>query len=337
MIFTAAWGLRGAYKPRQRDMKNRMMLLAVLLVMAMTGLSQQIAVVSSSGSTTVHQTLKDAIESASNGSVIYLPGGGFNIADSVKITHRVTIVGIGHKATNDNADGNTIINGNLWFNTGSDGSAVMGCYISGEVNIAEDGPVNDVLVKLCNAYKVRVRNGACTGTVINQNYLREDCWFSGSAAHIHNNVIDAVCDMTGGVVENNIITGYGNYSSSGLQNVDASQIKGNIVLCTGTAYCDNNAYSGNLNVWDDPVNIDYGGDINNLFVYINNWGPLSNFRFKDDFKQYESQVGVYAGTGFSAGALPPVPYIVAKRIAEETDAAGKLKVQVRVNAGNTSN
>ena len=70
-------------------------------------------------------------------------------------------------------------------------------------------------------------------------------------------------------------------------------------------------------------------------VFINPAGitPVSNYHFKDEYKQYESQVGVYAGSGFSDGALPPVPYIVAKRIADQTDAAGKLKVQIRVNAG----
>ena len=52
--------------------------LAVLLGMA-TATAQQIAVVSAGGETTICQTLQTAIEIASPGSVIYLPGGGFNL------------------------------------------------------------------------------------------------------------------------------------------------------------------------------------------------------------------------------------------------------------------
>ena len=100
--------------------------IAVLLGMA-TATAQQIAVVSEGGETTICQTLQTAIEIASPGSVSYLPGGGFNLSDDVKITKRLTIIGIGHKSNNDNVDGNTKILGNLWFNEGSSSSAVMGC------------------------------------------------------------------------------------------------------------------------------------------------------------------------------------------------------------------
>ena len=44
-------------------------------------------------------------------------------------------------------------------------------------------------------------------------------------------------------------------------------------------------------------------------------------------------VGVYSGDVDFDKQMAPVPYIVAKRIAEETDAAGQLKIQVRVKAG----
>ena len=331
------------------------MLLAVLLVMAMTGLAQQIAVVSSSGSTTVHQTLKDAIESASNGSVIYLPGGGFTIGDSVKITHRVTIVGIGHKATNDNADGSTTIGGNLCFSMGSDGSTVMGCYITGDIRIAEDGPVNNMMVKLCSINSMQVKNSECFGTFINQNYIRNGSDFGMSEVTISNNVTSKICNIGSGTFKNNVVC-YSNYYNYGygpgwpdysLENVNYTTITSNIfrhggggttVIHSGTGCQSSNNYQeqgSHGNAWgDDPIIIDAG--ISDVLVNVNDWAisTKSNFHFKDEYKQYESQVGIYAGTGFSDGALPPVPYIVAKRIAGQTDAAGKLKVQIRVNAGN---
>ena len=110
--------------------------------------AQQISVVSSGGATTLYQNLKDAIEGADDGSVIYLPGGGFPIADEVKITKKLTIIGIGHKSNNDNVDGITTISGNLYFIEGSSGSAVMGCYLTGGVYIGDGNiSVNNILIR----------------------------------------------------------------------------------------------------------------------------------------------------------------------------------------------
>lgn len=59
---------------------------------------------------------------------------------------------------------------------------------------------------------------------------------------------------------------------------------------------------------------------------------MSNFHFTNDYAQYENQIGIYGGTSFDNHQTAPVPYIVAKRIDQETDAAGQLKIQVRVKA-----
>ncbi len=333
-----------------------MILLVALVAMALAGVAQQIAVVSG-GTTTVHQTLKDAIEHASNGSVIYLPGGGFSIGDSVKITKRVTIVGIGHKTDSDNEDGSTIIGGNLWFNNGSSGSSIMGCYLTGNVNIGEDGVVNNVIVRLCNINSVQVKNSGITGTMLNQNYVRGGSSFEMSEVSITNNVIGNISNVGSGNIKNNVVCG-GNYYNYGygpgnprytLSNVNYTIISSNIFcqsvagadcLLSGTGCQSNNNYleaGYHGNAWgDNPIIIDKG--IDEVLVNVNGWSvsPKSSFHFKDEYQQYEHQVGIYSGTGFSDGALPPVPYIVAKRIADQTDAAGRLKVQIRVNAGPTN-
>jgi len=44
-------------------------------------------------------------------------------------------------------------------------------------------------------------------------------------------------------------------------------------------------------------------------------------------------VGIYSGTGFNDDQLAPVPYIIGKRIPEQTDASGQLLIQIRVKAG----
>ena len=85
-------------------------------------------------------------------------------------------------------------------------------------------------------------------------------------------------------------------------------------------------------VGEEPIIIDAGE--NDLFKNVNGWAvtPTSNFHFKEAYQQYESLCGIYGGTGFDDSALPPVPYISSKSIPGETDASGKLHIQVTVNA-----
>ena len=78
-----------------------------------------------------------------------------------------------------------------------------------------------------------------------------------------------------------------------------------------------------------------GIDPNEVFVNYNNGtiSPASNFHFTEDYKQYENQVGIYAGGVDFDKQLAPVPYIIAKDVKEQTDAQGKLNVKIRVKAG----
>lgn len=311
---------------------NLAMLMALLF--ALHGHAQQIAVVTG-GNTSVYQTLQAAIEGASNGSVIYLPGGGFTISDDVKITKRVTIIGIGHKVDSDNVDGATTIGGNQWFNQGSDGSAVMGCYISGNVNIAEDGPVNNVTVKLCNLKSVQVKNAEVTGTFINQNYIRGGSSFKRSGATVCNNIAKSLKGYVHGDIRYNIFVG--SLNAGLIFEFENSNVTNNIMLFGCAYYGEGNQTNQNIGYGNNPIVI----DVNMSDVFINvpsgydgtSVSTQYNYHFKDEYKQYESQVGIYAGTGFSDSALPPVPYVVAKKIDEQTDAAGKLKIRLRVNAG----
>lgn len=326
-------------------MKKEIISLLVVLLATVGVKAQQIAVVSEGGTTSIYQTLPDAIEDASAGSVIYLPGGGFQIADDVKITKKLTIIGIGHKANEENADGSTIISGNLFLDGGSGGSSVMGCYISGNVNIGNDGSsVNNVLIKYCNLNSVQVRNKTCLGTVVNQNYIRASSNFNYSSAKISNNIIGIIQNLDSGEIINNICcietgTSY-SYNNGGiLYTVNNTRIIGNIFRGIRNQFHSgsNCQINGNLvfgTTWgNDPIIID--GNAQDVFVDVNGWSnsPYSNFHFKEAYKQYENQVGIYAGTGFNDHQMAPVPYIVAKRVDEQTDASGMLNIKIRIKAG----
>ncbi len=233
---------------------KKIILSLFLAIMATTGLdAQQISVVSTDGSTSLYRTFPEAIKGAAPGSVVYLPGGGFSIADSVKITKKLTIIGIGHYTKNGNVDGVTTITGNLYFNQGSDGSGLIGCFVTGKVFIGENGQVNDMMVKWCSISSgISVLNSNCQGTVISQNYLR--CYnnsdivvnLRGSEATIKNNIIrfgasnsDASCisGLGAGEICNNILYNsyyygragapyYGAYTFAG---ITTAIVRGNIL------------------------------------------------------------------------------------------------------------
>lgn len=327
-------------------MKKIILSLVVAAMATISGSAQQIAVVKGSV-TNIYLTLKEAIEGAQNNSVIYLPGGGFTIADSVKITKSLTIIGISHKAKSDNAEGCTTISGNLFFNEGSSNSAIMGCYVSGTINIGEnDAEVKNISIRYCNVGSINVLNNKCNGLIINRNYVRDHSNLGNTNATITNNVLSTVRNVDGGIVSYNILLGEHCISWEGclcIRAVVNSSIMGNI-LATYRPYNNWSTCSGQIEGNMRKKVLDYGdfGDncINiteeewtNIFTQNSGINPASNYHFSDDYKKYESQVGIYGGTGFSDGALPPVPYISEKKIAEQTDAAGKLSIQIKVNAG----
>lgn len=338
-------------------MKKFVFCLCVALLTTISSEAQQISVVSPSGTTTLYRTLQESIENAIDGSVIYLPGGGFSISDEVKIVKKLTIIGIGHKIKNDNVDGITTINGNLWFNEGSSRSAVMGCYITGDIIIGDGGSlVNNLLIRYCNLNSVQVKNEEISGTYINQNYLRSICNFSNSSCTINNNVIHSIMNVRDGYINYNIICSSrgGRNDDFSLCDIHSSQIYYNIIKgrgLSGNYYGfwdpfrgDNCVSKDNLVVGDYygktygdyPIIIDAQGS--DCFVDVRNsytsWtiSSNSNYHFKDEFNQYEKQVGIYGGTGFNDNQITSEPYIIYKDVPEQTDAQGMLKVRIRVKA-----
>lgn len=230
--------------------KRILSIISVTLITFTTATAQRISVVTEDGATSVFRTLQQAIEGADPGSTIYLPGGGFTLPDSVKITKRLTIIGIGHKSDNENADGSTIISGNVFFNQGSSGSAVMACYITGNVNIGEgDAAVNDVTIRFCNLKSVQVKNSTCQETVVNQNFIRGNSNFWETNAQISNNILHSVQKLNCGTLNNNIITSRYSTSTYGSNTIGANNciISYNVILPKYYSK-DYNGFYSNLNI-----------------------------------------------------------------------------------------
>ncbi len=330
-----------------KNMKKILFLLLVaVMAVSLPAGAQQIAVVNGS---TLRQcfTLKQAVENASNGSVIYLPAGGFQIGDTVRITKRVSIIGLNHRSKSQNADGMTSISGNLFFDKGSDGSVVMGCYISGNVNIGYDGnAVHNIFVRYCNLNSVQVKSNLCTGTTFNQCYIRNGSNFNGAEATLTHNVMHSIYQLTGGNISNNIFTSryYKGSEYATLYYVDNTTISNNVFLNANYIQYGGNCQTINnmtLNTtWgDSPVKVEADSWADVFENPAPGISSSANYHFKEDFKEHESKVGLYAGkssgsvTYFHDDALPPVPYVQAKTVPGSTNFDGKLGVTLTVKDG----
>lgn len=312
-------------------MKKRLFIVCMSFVWTIALMAQQIAVVS--GETThMYKTLQAAIDGAAPGSVIYLPGGGFPISNEVKITKKLTIIGIGHKIHTENPDGYTTISGNLYFDEGSDGSALMGCYVTGTVYIGEDGnkKVDDVLIRCNNITRVWIGVN-CQGTMINQNYLRDYSYFNGASADFRNNVAYGLKGLCNGFIANNVLLATGRGSSGYFASIcecKSCSITNNVFYYFYG--CSSSFFENNISLEEIENNTTIS-DLNELFVKNVGVTPNSDFHFKEDYVEHEGKVGIYHGT-FNDAQLAPVPYIVAKSIPEQTDASGKLTIKIRVKA-----
>ncbi|MFA6572480.1 MAG: hypothetical protein WCT77_14725, partial [Bacteroidota bacterium] len=130
-------------------MKTKHFTLVLLLFATVKCFAQDIAVQSPSNVTKIYLDLNKAIYEAEAGSTIYLPAGVLALNDTMKIHKKLSIIGVGHRP--DTEGGNTTIGGNIQFYAGADGSSLMGCYVTGNVNLANDeGAVSNFLLKYCN-------------------------------------------------------------------------------------------------------------------------------------------------------------------------------------------
>ena len=303
--------------------KKLFIILLLALACTATLMAQEITVVGSNGTTHFYRTLTQAIEKSTDNCVIYLPEGGFALHDSVKITKKVTIIGVGHRGKGGKVDGVTNIGGNLFFNEGSNGSAVMGCYIGGTLNIN----VSDFLLRYCNAGNINVI-ASSVGTIINQNYIRGDINFNGARGMVTNNILRRVNNMNGGSIRFNVFA-----RDTSLGNVSTTFITDNVFVVWGGHSGSEIKASHNLFIdaeWgENPLNLT---DVTAADVFKKDDGVTSSsdYHFQEGYSQYETQYGIYAGSGFNDLQASSVPALVVRHVDEQTNTSGQLKVQARL-------
>ena len=321
---------------------------AVALAATITAGAQNIAVVNPSNSTSIYQTLDEAIIKAEAGSIIYIPGGGFAVTDNAKIDKKLTIMGVSHRGDTDNVDGATIISGNLNFVKGSSHSAVLGVYVSGNVNIAtKEDSVTNFTMRYCNVNAINVNNSKSSGMLINQCYLRGESNFGNCNVRLENNILLRASNIKGGTINHNVITTcsyFGQDRSKSLCNINSSTIAMNFFLSGGndTVSGSNNLSTNNCRnegSWgDNPIVLPTGTKWEEVFKAHKGVTIVSDYHLSEKWANSKDPdltgIGIYGDSGndFSDEALAPIPRIVSKKVAEKTDALGNLEIEVTVKA-----
>lgn len=319
-------------------------LIAVALFATMAVNAQSIAAVSPSNVTTMYQTLDDAVTKAEDGSIIYLPGGGFKVSGDTKIKKQLTIMGVSHRIDADNEDGATVVAGDLNFEGGSSGSSVVGAFISGNINVGTvEDKVTNFTVRFCNVNSIQVKNGNSSGMIVNQCYLRGNSNFGECNVRLENNILHSVQYINGGVINHNIITTYANIGGSyySLYKIYNSAITNNFLLdswARNTYSCDvSNNCIGSSTWGENPIQWGEGGKWDNVFEKNKGISINSNFKLKSDVGKNAgtdgTDLGIYGGSGFNDDkSLAPIPRIVSKKVDEHTDGSGMLHIEVKVKA-----
>lgn len=330
---------------------KRNVFIAVAFFATLTASAQNIAAVNSNNETTMYQTLDDAVKNSDNGSVIYLPGGGFQINGDTKITKRLTIMGVSHRGDTDNADGATVIAGDLNFEKGSDGSSIIGVFISGNINVGtSDDSVTNLTVRFCNVNSLQVKHDQSSGMVVNQCYLRGTSNFGNCNVCLENNVLHSVQNINGGTIDHNIITSHDWHSRGidyALDGVSNSSITNNFLLDRAGCHSGNSCYissnciaTGTWNEDQECITLDDGTTWDDVFVANKGVSISSNYHFKDTWDKGRGKatdrtdIGIYGGSGFKepSETVAPIPRIISKKVDEQTDGSGKLHIEVTIKA-----
>ncbi len=302
----------------------------------------------------------DAYNAAVSGDTIYLPGGFFA---GLTVDKRLAIIGAGHHPDSTVNTYATQVNGNLSLGPNSDSTHVEGLHITGQINLTAAGNTID---------RLRIRRNIIDGNVsingdrvnpglhieISGNVIRGSVDLSNTLnAVVCNNILQSRLHYVWqGTISNNVFTtqpyiGYPIYQYNTIYDCDNSLIENNLFAGSdqtlGFTYCDNSVIRKNLFA---VTNIDYtnnpqtgnytGVGSANLMV---NW-TSSSFNYTDDYHVKTpgthigadgKVVGIYGGLRpWKEGSLPLNPHIQSKTIADKTDAAGKIQVQVKVVAQN---
>lgn len=340
----------------------------ILMVSTSIGFTQtpQIALVKPNGVTTLHSTILDAYNLASDDDYIYLPGGTFESFLPIEINKRLYIIGAGMNADSSVVTGITRIH-HLKFMNGAAGGSLEGVVIYSQVgnnsmsfgNLSgntEDAALYYTIsncaiygwVDFYNWESVTIKNSVISNAGIN-GFLRN--------SFITNNVMY----WMGGVLGPNI-----EFSNNVFISVNFSNNLPNNCLYRNNIFNLNKCVTTNNSIFYNNVDVEPNQNENQVYNSINEvwdsifksqlstnntlscnqpkteypYHKLNNYNIKPTSACKNSGTdgtdrGIYGGAfPWKPGSIPSNPHIYFKNVAGSTNASGQLQVQFKVRTNN---
>jgi hypothetical protein len=333
----------------------------IISLSILPALSQQplITVQYSNGdSTSLFNTLPEAIAFAPANSNLYLSGGNFSAFELI-INKRLNIYGAGHYPDSSHATGVTYLTGNIYFCNGSDSSYVTGIYFMNGVFVGSNSDnqlVNGLNFKRCRfdgTLQLAINGNFPEGKghLISENVIWNLHGEGTQNCIVEKNIINAWAGYfnSNNLFTNNIFLGYANSIYDGVNNCffQNNIFSQNIAYSplNGATYCN---FQNNLFVSDITFPNGSNTGTNNIVsqpiesIY-NNYTAWNNFLYTSNYHLQPTCPGVGAGTDgtdigiygttypYKDGGIPINPHIRISNIPLNTS-NGKLPVHIEVDA-----
>jgi hypothetical protein len=326
----------------------------LLLTTQTNAQTPKIAVVKPDGITTsIFNDLPSAYTFATDGDVIYLPGGTFNLTGD-SIAKRISLIGAGITTDSSNVTGITkIISGFFRLKNTASGSSFEGI----EFLIGND-------LDLGNASNVEIKN--CKTSIIKfaNNSIIKNCILSGWVESFNNSIISncffdngnvygglgtgSIKNCLNSTIQNCIFETPGACCPSYISNCTNCIVKNNIFPSNGMGGGSTNTFFNNIQYTGyapqpNEVNTIIVNSVSDIFTT-----PMTTIFFNETFNFELSatctgnnagtdgtDVGIY-GTSFpcSKGWVPSNPHIYYKNVGLQTTPDGKLQINYKVRSGN---
>lgn len=337
-------------------MKNIFIVLLMLMAPCLTR-GQSVFVLDGASGTRVYNHIDSALKYALDGDYLYLPAGNIQKPDGLMIKKRLNIFGAGHYPDSTAATGTTTINGNLYFWKESSGSTLQGIFLFGTIYFGTD-PVSagakNILIQRCSFTSLYLSENGSTfrgseNIFITQNVIRESVFFAEAKnVELENNIVEGALHYASGQVRiaNNIFL---RRVGNAFYAMQSARVENNIFMSSASFFgpsCGGLEFLNNVFKEGNPLGGNYA--INNLFDVANLFTNQSgtsflyqhNYRLKADSPAKNAgkdgkDCGIYGGNNpYKDGAVPANPHIRSKNLPSQTDAQGKINVQVTVAAQN---
>jgi hypothetical protein len=333
---------------------KKILISMVMLALSISLSAQGRFVIQNGENSQVYTTFPSAFAALVDGDTLYIPGGTYVIGD-INIDKKVVFIGAGHYPAYTSASGQTILQGNIRYITGSDYSRLEGVHLTGSVLIgtnASNQNVNFLTISRCNlnGIKLFASNPATAQNIhITENVIR-GAIDGGNAQQvlIEKNIVTNIYVFNNNVViSNNIVL---QVNSDTFQQIHSCLFQNNVILHNGSYFLYNSSSNTFLNnLFVKAITFaapDYGsGNIISqplASIFVNYPGGAFSYDF--DFHLQETSPGNDAGTDgfdigiygtavpYKEGAVPFNPHITLQQISPTTDAQGNLEVEVQISA-----